>query len=266
MGVIQLVGQGGMAAYPDASSPWLVEALPLNLLTGYNDQSHVVQGRGTPATVTYQSTAYQPTATISTAQSKFYGSSFEEARTSPAGTTFHLSQLEVDTGSGNAIGTQNYCYEFWFYTQDFLFAGLVKYDLNYNSNSNGSLGPTAVQYDVPEIIVKGDNWPNTAPYQRGISLCQGPSQSLVFETSAQCLAPNTWHHIAVTRSGTTGRIFVDGVLQATGTDSRNYTGYINIHGVCNRTLGSGLYLQDIRVYVGTAKYTSNFTPPGQILV
>lgn len=266
MSIIQLMGSGDMlpAADPNASS--LVTALPFNLKYGFSDQSYRIRGTGSPASVKYESYAFQPPATISTARSKFYGSSLEEARTSPAGTTFHLSELEVDTGSANVIGAKDYCYECWFYTEDFLFAGQVQYTINYNLNSNGALGPSAVQYDVPQIVVKGDNWPNIAQFQRGIRLGNGPTQAVVFETSAQCLATNTWHHIAVTRSGSTGRIFVDGILRATGTDSYNYTGYINIHGVCNRTLGSGLYLQDLRVYVGTAKYTSNFTPPGAMFV
>lgn len=266
MSIVQLMGSGDMVPAADANAASLVTALPLNLKYQFADQSYRIRGTGGPAIVAYSSPGYTPVATISTTQSKFYGSSFEEARTSPAGTTFHLSQLEVDTGSANVIGTKDYCYEVWFYTQDFSFASQLKYDINYNSNSNGSLGPSATQYDVPEIIVKGDNWPNTSPYLRGVWVGQGPSQSFVFETSAQCLAPNTWHHIAVTRSGTTARIFVDGILRATGTDSRNYTGYINIHGVLNRTLGSGLYLQDLRVYVGAAKYTSNFTPPGAMFI
>lgn len=263
MSIVQLMGSGDMVPAADANAASLVTALPLNLKYQFADQSYRIRGTGGPATVTYSSPAYTPVATISTAQSKFYGSSFEEARTSPAGTTFHISQLDVNTGAANVIGTKDYCYECWFYTQDFQFAGLVNYTINYNSNSTGGLGDP--NGDVPHITVKGDNWVNTAQYKRGIWVGQGPSTTFLFET-LQCLAPNTWHHIAVTRSGTTARIFVDGVLQATGTDSRNYAGYVNVHGVCNRTLGSGLYLQDLRVYVGAAKYTSTFTPPGQMFI
>jgi hypothetical protein len=262
--IIQLMGSGDMTPAADAYSAFLTEALPLNFKYGFTDQSYRIRGAGGPASVVYNSSAYQPEMVISSLNSKFYGSSAKEPQTSPAGTTFHASQLDVDTGASNTIGTQNYCYEFWWYSQDFNFAGLVNYTLNYNSVSTGGAGLTSG--DVPHITIKGDNWVNTAPYQRGIWVGGGPNTTFFYETTSQCLLPNTWHHIAVTRSGTTGRIFVDGVLQATGTDSRNYAGYVNVHGVCNRTLGSGMYLQDIRCYVGTAKYTSNFTVPGPIFL
>lgn len=266
MSILQLMGSGDMVPAADPNAAFLVEALPLNLKYGFADQSFRIRGSGGPATVTYGSTAYQPEMVISTAQSKYYGSSAKEPQTSPAGSSFHVSQLDVNTGSVNAIGTQDYCYELWWYTEDFQFAGLVNWQLNYNGNSNGSGGPAFTQGDVPLITIKGDNWVNTAQFKRGIWVGNSPTQSFLFETSSQCLSPNTWHHIAVTRSGTTARIFVDGALQATGTDSRNYTGYLNTHGVCNRTLGSGMYFQDIRVYVGTAKYTSNFTVPGPMFL
>lgn len=263
MSIIQLTGSGDMtpAADPDAAS--LVTALPLNFKYGIADQSFRIRGTGGPATVTYTSYAYQPALDISSEQFKFsvYGSSAKEPETNPAGTTFHLSEIQVDTGAANTIGTKNYCYECWFYTEDFLFAGQVEWDLNYNGVLSN---PSFTAGDVPKIIVKGDNWPNTAPFRRGIAVFQGTVPTFVFETTAQCLTPNTWHHIAVTRSGTTARIFVDGTLRASGTDSRNYAGYVNTHGVCNRTLGSGLFFQDLRVYVNAAKYTSNFVVPGSM--
>lgn len=266
MSIVQLMGSGDMVPAADANAASLVEALPLNYKYEFADQSFRIRGTGSPATVVYESYSYQPALAIVSEQFKFYGSSAKEPVTTPAGTTFHSSELQVNTGAANVIGTKDYCYECWFYTVDFNFAGLVKWDFNYNFNSNGAGGPSAVNYDVPEIIVKGDNWVNTSAFKRGIWVGNGPTQSLVVETSAQCLAPSTWHHIAVTRAGTTVRIFVDGVLRATGTDSRNYTGFINFHGVLNRTLGAALYFQDIRVYVGAAKYTSNFTPPGQMFI
>lgn len=260
MSIIQLFVPGDMSPAADANAASLVTALPLNYKYGIADQSHKIRGSGSPATVTYTSYAYQPALDIRNEQYKFYGSSAKEPQTNPAGTAFHLSEIQVDTGATNVIGTKNYCYECWFYTQDFQFAGLVNYIINYNSNSTSGAGDP--NGDVPHIAVKGDNWVNTTQFKRGIWVGQGPSTTFLFETSSQCLSPNTWHHIAVTRSGTTARIFVDGILRASGTDSRNYTGYINTHGVCNRTLGAGLYLQDLRVYVGAAKYTSTFTPPG----
>lgn len=264
MSVIQLMGSGEMVPAPDPYSAFLVEALPLNLKYGIQDQSFRIRGSGSPAQVQYLAPSYQPVLDISTAKSKYYGSSAKESETNPAGTTFFLSEIEVNTGSGNTIGTQDYCYELWWYTEDFDFAGQVGWQMNYNRNSNGGLGSTYTQGDVPQIIFKGDNWVNVSSFLRGVRVGAGPTQAVLYETSTQVFLPNTWHHVATTRSGTTGRVFVDGIQRASGTDATNYQGYINVHGVCNRTLGSGMYFQDVRVYIGTAKYTSNFTPPGPI--
>ncbi len=73
---------------------------------------------------------------------------------------------------------------------------------------------------------------------------------------------NTWTHIAVTRSGTSLRLFVNGVLDGNVSNSQNFTD-------TNITIGRGVwassefegYLDDFRVTKGYARYTSNFTPP-----
>ena len=41
--------------------------------------------------------------------------------------------------------------------------------------------------------------------------------------SGGTLTANTWHHLAFSREGGTNRIFVDGVVAGTATDSTNYT-------------------------------------------
>ena len=80
-------------------------------------------------------------------------------------------------------------------------------------------------------------------------------------------ALNQWQHVAVTRSGTTMKLFVDGVEAASGTSSNNITTGTS-HGL---TVGrwheigdNGYwlgYIRDVRVVKGTAVYTSAFTPP-----
>ena len=77
----------------------------------------------------------------------------------------------------------------------------------------------------------------------------------------------TWHHLAITRSGTSFKIFADGVAKHSVTDSTNYA-----YGGC--VLGSWYvnsgynfdgHMSDFRVVKGTAVYTSNFTPPTDAL-
>ena len=74
---------------------------------------------------------------------------------------------------------------------------------------------------------------------------------------------NTWQHVAVTRSGTSMRLFVNGIQQgSTQTISTSY----NLS-TTSTTVGSqgtsyllNGYIDDLRVTKGYARYTGNFTP------
>ena len=71
-----------------------------------------------------------------------------------------------------------------------------------------------------------------------------------------------WTHVAATRSGTTLRIFVNGVQTATTTDSTNYAQ--GNFAVGNDSTNQAPWygnISNLRVLKGTALYTSNFTPP-----
>jgi hypothetical protein len=86
-----------------------------------------------------------------------------------------------------------------------------------------------------------------------------------FTITATC-TPNTWQHIALTRSGNTFTFWINGVSantnstsNAVGTASKNLTiGYNN--GVPNAQYFTG-YISNFRIVKGTAVYTSAFTPP-----
>jgi len=73
---------------------------------------------------------------------------------------------------------------------------------------------------------------------------------------------NTWHHVAVTREGTTLRIFLDGNLDATHTVTNNFTdGQVKIgQGVYSSSDWNG-HMDDLRITKGVARYTASFTPP-----
>jgi len=81
-------------------------------------------------------------------------------------------------------------------------------------------------------------------------------------TSSIATSLNTWTHIAVSRSGTTSKIFINGVQGAsTAADSNNWG-----QSVCN--IGSDIasnffngYLSNLRIVKGTGLYTTPFTPP-----
>lgn len=79
------------------------------------------------------------------------------------------------------------------------------------------------------------------------------------------LATSTWHHIALTRSGTSTKLFINGTQSgSTYTDSTNYPsqGVITIGGR-NDDAGNPFngYIDDLRITKGIARYTTTFTPP-----
>ena len=80
---------------------------------------------------------------------------------------------------------------------------------------------------------------------------------------------NAWNHIALTRSGTDVKLFINGQQEgSTFTDSSTQLIGTNAPIFGNDTSASfGVigYMSDIRILNGTAAYTSNFTPPTQPL-
>ncbi len=75
----------------------------------------------------------------------------------------------------------------------------------------------------------------------------------------------TMYHVAISRSGTSLRMFIDGVeLGSATTDSTDLTGSTNTLGVgalpipAQNVLGS---IGAVRITKGVARYTANFTPP-----
>ena len=81
------------------------------------------------------------------------------------------------------------------------------------------------------------------------------------------LSTNTWYHIAASRSAGTTRLFVDGLLKASGADSYNYGSQPLTFADRGGGGGFGLngWLDDIRITKGVARYTANFIPPPEQL-
>ena len=89
--------------------------------------------------------------------------------------------------------------------------------------------------------------------------------------SSGAVTNGTWHHVAASKQGNTHRIFLDGT-QIYSTTSSNAPTVSTARYTIGRTTSAvaGNYafngsVQDVRVYKGVAKYTSNFTPPSAIL-
>jgi len=88
-------------------------------------------------------------------------------------------------------------------------------------------------------------------------------------TSSGAVSTNAWTHIAICRESGTTRIFIDGTLDGSASDSTNLVSpntFVTIGGsgsaAANAFTG---YISDARIVKGTAVYTSAFTPPTERL-
>jgi hypothetical protein len=73
---------------------------------------------------------------------------------------------------------------------------------------------------------------------------------------------NTWYHVAATRESGIVRLFINGNIVATGTLTSSISADApRVGSTRNNQYGMKGYIQDLVVYKGIAKYTSNFTPP-----
>ena len=104
-------------------------------------------------------------------------------------------------------------------------------------------------------------------FDEGIKFNYQSSGSWIFEnTFGSEGARDKWNHIAITREGNKIRCFSNGVQQ--GSDYTNTTDITSTEGYCRIGGGYGStsllvdgYIQDVRIYKGVAKYTSDFVVP-----
>jgi len=83
--------------------------------------------------------------------------------------------------------------------------------------------------------------------------------------STSTLSTGVWYHVAVTRASGTTRIFINGTLEASAIDTRNYSAANQLwvgqvpENVSARAWNG--YIDDLRITKGYARYTTTFTPP-----
>ena len=140
------------------------------------------------------------------------------------------------TGLG-AIGSGDaYCYEMWIYPTEFrggemrfMGSGINDPLLQFSSN-------TDLQFFVNNTLI-----------------C---SYSTTFRA-------NQWYHIAINRNAGTSYLFVNGIQRASGANGyaiANKSFFIGAQ-VTSPSIGLIGYMTDFRVWIGTAAYGGNFTPP-----
>jgi hypothetical protein len=231
-------GTVGIAAYNGAKDPYarnLVLALPFN--STVNDYSDSVRGYGTKKDIQTFVGSTSGGAEISTAQSKYYGSSFYAVR---GGVNSNQSDYVTRINDPDLSFNQgDFTVEFWFYPTS-LVSNYVMFD-----NRHPTTG-----------------WPNSG---NGFALIGNSSGTIHFYSSGSNVISadyaiqnqaNTWHHIAVSRMDGRTSLFINGVRKGdVAEDDRDYNQ--------NRfTLGSSspngegvtAYFNDLRIYKGVAKY------------
>jgi hypothetical protein len=209
--------------------------LPFNGANGATTTSDL---SNTNATVSFNGNA-----SLSTAQSKFGGSSVYFDGSS--------DYLSIPDSSGWHIGTNEFTIEFWW-----RYTALPSNDWNsfcsqrYQWNDAAPFNFSYKTYGGANVL--------------GLNLNNGT----VSVTASWAPSINTWYHLAVCRDSSNIRFFVDGVQ--IGTNTANTTDISNSSedlwlGSSNAggspTSSSNGHMDSFRFTNGTARYTADFTPP-----
>ena len=168
------------------------------------------------------------TTSLSTDQAKFGDASVEFDGTSNQG-------VQQETSSGFASG--NFTSEFWIYSSSIRSQSSTLWDFRISgsglllTNNNG------------QISFFKDGSGGSSP--------------------TSILTNDTWHHIAIVRTGSTGNVYVDGNLQITrsiGTDDYSNNTLLLGNNVFNSSGYLSGYIDELR-NSNVVRYSSNFTPP-----
>jgi hypothetical protein len=148
--------------------------------------------------------------------------------------------LDTAGSSVNALGSGDWTIEFWLYL-------------------NSLSGTNIIDYRSASVLSNT----LTVNYSSGMQVYVNNSTTAI---QGSALSTSTWYHIAVSKSGSSTKMFINGTQAgSTYTDTNNYA-----IGANRPRIGSGGdspsnhlngYLSDIRITKGYARYTANFTAP-----
>lgn len=138
------------------------------------------------------------------------------------------------------VGSQDFTIESWIYLNSYVSSSAVV--------SKGSFSPYMIFIGASTEL-------------SFYASANGTSWAISDLRIATAPALNTWHHVAVTRSGTTFRTFFNGVLANSVTLSGSLVD--NASSVLIGYYAASLngYVSNFRMVTGTAVYTASFTPP-----
>lgn len=146
--------------------------------------------------------------------------------------------ITVPSGSDFAFGTGDFTVEFWF--MQTVAGNPFLIDCRPTSSTNGAYVTTYINAGTVVFFTNG-----------------------AARITSSAITTGAWYHVAVCRSGTSTRLFLDGTQTgSTYTDPTNYIASpVNIGASGNGLFPLTGYFDDIRITKGVARYTANFTPP-----
>ena len=153
--------------------------------------------------------------------------------------------VTTSTSSDFTLGTDDFTIEFFFKSNNStnrLYSTVIAANID---NANTGFWELEMNKDSSGTIVWKD---------RG--------NTRITATNTNC-HNDQWHHLALTREGTSVKLFLDGTqIGSTATYSYTYAGSSVVFG--SRRNGSAVWngnMSNLRILKGTALYTSNFTVP-----
>jgi hypothetical protein len=150
-------------------------------------------------------------------------------------------QLSSDTNSSFNFDTQDFSVECWFYRA----SSSGRQDLmgRYNTTPTGFGLGTSYAASGDAIWYYGN--------------------TIILQAAGASWTAGIWNHIAITRAGTALRMFINGNLVASTTNSTNYNAGnpLQIGSTGNTQIFLNGYIDDLRITKGIARYTKNFLPP-----
>jgi len=190
-----------------------------------SDNSTFIDSSSTAATLTLNGNVRQNQFTPFSQPNGYWGNYFD-------GTGDYLT---IPTNAALNIGAGNFTIEFW---------------INPNANNN---------YGIFKLVGTGttSNGPTFTSARKFAWWKDGSSEILLSTTIAEY---GFWYHVAYVRSGTSFKLYVNGISESTVTnsDSFNFSGW---------SLGRGYYDNQMQGFLSnfrltnSAVYTANFTPP-----
>ena len=157
--------------------------------------------------------------------------------------------LSMPSNAVFELGTNNHTIEFWFYHTS---RGLYDTIFAYGNNP-------------PQWTSRSNYYINMGSNQFLVILGNGSGGWEILLSGGTLVTLNTWHHYALVRNGSTFTLYINGTSRGTATTSApigTQVGSLVVgsYGVGGADGFTG-YISNFRFVVGTAVYTSNFTPP-----